>query len=236
MDKNLKKVVVFLSFNVFVLALLFISYWASVDYASAESESYEEVTQTLSSLGSEGTEVEAIQQVLQDRGLYNGAVNGVYDEATKKAVTTFQKQQGLAQDGIAGPATLKKMGITIGNIPASTQNNLYLLARIISAEARGESYLGQVAVGAVVLNRIEHPSFPDTLSGVIYQDGAFTAIVDGQFDEPISDSAYDAARDALNGMDPSGGAIYYFNPDKTDNKWIRTRPVIKRIDNHLFCS
>lgn len=235
MNKNLKKVAVFLSFNVITLALLFISYFASVDYANADN--YEEETkQVLSNLGSEGTEVEAIQQTLLERGLYKGEVTGVYDDITKKAVMSFQKQQGLTQDGIAGPSTLSKLGITIGNIPASTQNNLYLLARIISAEARGEEYLGQVAVGAVVLNRIEHPSFPDTLSGVIYQDGAFTAIVDGQFDEPISDSAYDAARDALNGMDPSGGALYYFNPDKTDNKWIRTRPVIKRIDNHLFCS
>lgn len=235
MEKNLKKVVVFLLFNVITLLLLFVSYFASIEYANAENE-FEEVTQVLSSIGSQGTEVEAIQQTLQERGLYNGAVNGVYDEATKKAVMAFQKQQGLTQDGVAGPATLSKLGITIGNIPAATQNNLYLLARIISAEARGEDYLGQVAVGAVVLNRIEHPSFPDTLAGVIYQDGAFTAIVDGQFDEPIYDSAYDAARDALNGLDPSGGAIYYFNPDKTDNKWIRTRPVIKRIDNHLFCS
>ena len=111
-----------------------------------------------------------------------------------------------------------------------------MLARIISAEARGEPYSGQVAVGAVILNRIEHPSFPDTLSGVIYQEGAFTAIVDGQFNEPIADSAYRAARDALNGQDPSGGAIYYYNPDKTSNQWIRTRPVIKRIGAHLFCS
>lgn len=237
MDKNLKRVVIFLLFNVVTLTLLFISYFASIDYANAENiDDFEEVKQVLSSIGSQGSEVEAIQQTLLERGLYKGQVNGVYDETTKKAVMAFQKQQGLTQDGIAGASTLSKLGITIGNIPAASQNNLYLLARIISAEARGESYLGQVAVGAVVLNRIEHPSFPDTLSGVIYQDGAFTAIVDGQFDEPISDSAYDAARDALNGMDPSGGALYYFNPDKTDNKWIRTRPVIKRIDNHLFCS
>ena len=156
--------------------------------------------------------------------------------STQAAVKRFQKQQGLAQDGIAGPQTLKKLGITIGTIPAATEENVYLLARIISAEARGEPYTGQVAVGAVVLNRVEHPSFPDTLSGVIYQSGAFTAITDGQFNEPISDSAYSAARDALNGWDPSGGAIYYYNPKKTDNQWIRTRPVIKTIGDHLFCS
>ena len=124
----------------------------------------------------------------------------------------------------------------MGTVPQATESNIYLLARIISAEARGESYTGQVAVGAVVLNRVEHPSFPDTISGVIYQKGAFTAVTDGQFDQPIASSAYNAARDALNGWDPSGGAIYYYNPDKTSNKWIRSRPVITRIGNHLFCS
>lgn len=190
----------------------------------------------LSKLGSRGTEVRAIQEKLKERGIYKGGIDGIYGAQTQAAVKTFQKQQGLSQDGIAGPATLKRLGISIGKLPAATQSNIYLLARIISAEARGEPYSGQVAVGAVVLNRVEHPSFPDTLSGVIYQNGAFTAIVDGQFNEPISDSAYKAARDALNGQDPSGGAIYYYNPDKTSNKWIRTRPVIKRIGKHLFCS
>ena len=191
---------------------------------------------TLSKVGAQGTEVKAIQEKLKERGVYKGNIDGIFGSQTQKAVKLFQRQQGLTQDGIAGPATLKRLGITIGNIPAASQANVTLLARIISAEARGESYSGQVAVGACVLNRVEHPSFPDTLSGVIYQDGAFTAIVDGQFNEPISDSAYKAARDAFNGHDPSGGAIYYYNPDKTSNKWIRSRPVIKRIDNHLFCS
>lgn len=191
---------------------------------------------TLSKMGSRGTEVKANQEKLKERGLYKGSVDGIFGSATQTAVKKFQKQQGLTQDGIAGPATLKRLGITIGSIPSATQTNINLLARIISAESRGESYTGQVAVGAVVLNRIEHPSFPDTLSGVIYQNGAFTAIVDGQFNQPIADSAYSAARDALNGWDPSGGAIYYYNPDKTSNKWIRSRPVIKRIGKHLFCS
>ena len=196
----------------------------------------ESTVYALSKVGSRGAEVEAIQERLKERGLYNGNVDGIYGTQTQKAVKAFQKQQGLTQDGIAGPATLKKLGITIGQLPTATEFNIYLLARIISAEARGEPYSGQVAVGAVVLNRVEHPSFPDTLSGVIYQNGAFTAIVDGQFNEPIADSAYKAARDALNGQDPSGGAIYYYNPDKTSNQWIRTRPVIKRIGDHLFCS
>lgn len=191
---------------------------------------------TLSSVGSRGAEVKAIQQKLKERGLYKGSVDGIFGSATKSAVQKFQKQVGLTADGIAGPATLKKLGISIGTIPSATQSNVYLLARIISAEGRGETYTGQVAIGAVILNRIEHPSFPDTLSGVIYQPGAFTAITDGQFNQPIADSAYSAARDALNGWDPSGGAIYYYNPAKTSNKWIRSRPVIKQIGNHLFCS
>lgn len=193
-------------------------------------------TEVLSKMGSRGNEVKAIQEKLKERGLYKGNIDGIFGTQTRDAVKKFQKQKGLTQDGIAGPATLKKLGITIGKIPAATESNVYLLARIISAEARGEPYSGQVAVGAVILNRVEHPSFPDTLSGVIYQSGAFTAVTDGQFDKPIADSAYKAARDALNGQDPSGGAIYYYNPDRAVNKWIRSRPVIKRIGSHLFCS
>ena len=190
----------------------------------------------LSKYGSRGEEVKAIQQALKDRGLFNEDITGYYGPVTQEAVRKFQKQTGLQVDGIAGPQTLKALGITIGAIPPATDNNVYLLARIISAEARGEPYIGQVAVGAVVLNRIEHPSFPDTLSGVIYQKGAFSAVTDGQFDQPISDSAYQAAREALGGNDPSGGAIYYYNPAKTSNQWIRSRPIIKQIGKHLFCS
>ncbi len=221
--KNIIQILIIICINVLSISILASSF--TVD-----------TQPTLSKVGSRGSEVKAIQEKLKDRGIYKGSVDGIYGTATQKAVKTFQKQQGLTQDGIAGPATLKKLGISIGNTPAATQTNINLLARIISAESRGEPYNGQVAVGACVLNRVEHPSFPDTLSGVIYQKGAFTAVVDGQFNQPISDSAYKAAKDALNGQDPSGGAIYYFNPDKTSNKWMRTRPVIVRIGKHLFCS
>lgn len=186
--------------------------------------------------GSSGTEVEEIQRVLAERGLFKGEITGYYGAQTEEAVLAFQKQQGLNQTGIADDATLKRLGITIGSLPEATDANVALLARIISAEGRGETYIGQVAIGAVICNRIEHPSFPDSLSGVIYQNGAFTALVDGQFNEPISDSAYSAARDALSGWDPSGGAIYYYNPDKTSNSFIHSRPVIKVIGNHRFCS
>lgn len=186
--------------------------------------------------GSTGVEVEEIQRVLQERGLFNGSITGYYGAQTEKAVLAFQKQQGLAATGIADNATLKRLGITIGSLPSATEANIDLLARIISAEGRGEPYIGQVAIGAVICNRIEHPSFPDTLAGVIYQNGAFDAIYDGQFNEPVAESAYSAARDALSGWDPSGGAIYYYNPSKTSNSFIYSRPVIKVIGNHRFCS
>ena len=190
----------------------------------------------LSKLGSEGSEVTAIQEALKDRGLFTGSVTGYYGTKTQTAVKKFQKIKGLTADGVAGPQTLSALGITIGKIPAATEANINLLAQIISAEARGEPYVGQVAVGAVILNRIEHPSFPSTLSGVIYQNGAFTAIVDGQFWEPVASSAYNAARDALNGWDPTGGAIYYYNPAKTSNKFMHAMPVITTLGGHRFCS
>lgn len=190
----------------------------------------------LSQLGSSGKEVTAIQEKLKERGLFKVGVTGYYGEQTRDAVLRFQKQQGIKQTGVAGPATLKALGISIGTIPSATEANINLLARIISAEARGEPYTGQVAVGAVILNRIEHPSFPDTLAGVIYQNGAFTAIVDGQFNEPVSDSAYKAARDALNGWDPTGGCIYYYNPNKTSNAFMHSRPTVTVIGSHRFCN
>ena len=123
-----------------------------------------------------------------------------------------------------------------GGGSSSQQNSAALLARVISAEARGEPYSGQVAVGAVILNRVEHPSFPNTLAGVIYQPGAFSCLYDGGVNAAGADSAYRAARDAINGNDPSGGAVYYYNPAKSTNKWIFSRPVITVIGNHRFCS
>lgn len=191
----------------------------------------------LSKMGSRGTEVKNIQTRLKNWGYYNGSVDGIYGTATKNAVIKFQKKNGLTPDGIAGPATLKKIGLPSGSSGGSNYSaDLGLLARLISAEARGESYTGQVAVGAVVLNRVEHPSFPSTISGVIYQNGAFSCLYDGQFDKPVADSAYKAARDAINGMDPSGGAIYYFNPATATSKWIWSRPHITTIGKHRFCA
>ena len=202
--------------------------------------------ETLSKLGSSGSEVKQIQTKLKNWGYFNDKIDGIYGPKTQAAVIWFQKKNGLTADGIAGPATLKAMGIystssgsgSAGGSSGSgqyTQSDYALLARLISAEARGEPYSGQVAVGAVVLNRVEHPSFPDTISGVIYQNGAFSCLNDGQFNQPVAESAYRAAQDALNGLDPAGGAIYYYNPKTATNKWIRSRPIIATIGRHVFC-
>ena len=165
--------------------------------------------------GASGATVTEIQTRLKNWGYYSGEVDGMFGSATEKAVKYFQQKNGLTADGVVGAQTLAALGINGGggDLSGGTQSgDLYLLARVISAEARGEPYTGQVAVGAVVLNRVRHSSFPNSISGVIYQSGAFSCLDDGQFDEPIAESAYRAAQDALNGSDPSGGAIYYFNP------------------------
>ena len=195
---------------------------------------------SLSRYGSRGTEVTKIQTKLKNWGYYSGSIDGIYGSATLAAVKYFQRKNGLAVDGIAGPKTLAAMGISSSSSTsgssASSTTDLNLLARLISAEARGESYIGQVAVGAVVLNRVEHPSFPNTVSGVIYQNNAFSCIKDGQWNQPVADSAYKAARDALNGWDPTGGALYYYNPKTATSSWIRSRPIIMTIGNHVFCT
>mgnify|MGYP002537821820 CR=1 FL=1 len=194
---------------------------------------------------SSGAVVTQIQTKLKSWGYYTGSVDGVYGSGTERAVRAFQQKNGLAVDGKAGTQTLAAMGLSAGSggntgnsggSGGASSSQVDLLARLISAEARGEPYSGQVAVGAVVLNRIKHPSFPNTLSGVIYQSGAFTCISDGQFNQPVAESAYRAARDALNGVDPSGGAIYYFNPSTATSSWIWSRPLITVIGKHRFCS
>ncbi len=196
--------------------------------------------------GSTGATVTEIQTRLKAWGYYTGAVDGTYGSATEKAVKYFQQSNGLTADGQAGSETLAALGLPTGGGSASGggdggssgsgEGDVDLLARLISAEARGEPYEGQVAVGAVVLNRVEHASFPNSISGVIYQSGAFSCLDDGQFDEPVAESAYRAAQDALNGWDPSSGAIYYFNPSTATSSWIWSRPVILTIGKHMFCS
>ena len=186
--------------------------------------------------GSSGSVVTQIQNALRNQGYYTGETDGVFGSKTEAAVKKFQQAKGLTVDGQAGPQTLSALGIDGGGASDANSGDVALLARLISAEARGEPYTGQVAVGAVVLNRMKHPSFPNTMSGVIYQNNAFTCISDGQFNQPVEYSCYQAARDALNGWDPSGGAIYYFNPATATSKWIWSRPTIVVIGNHRFCS
>lgn len=220
-----------------VLAVLLSVSMALVALAPAvEAASYKK--------GSSGAMVTQIQTKLKSWGYYTGTVDGVYGSGTERAVRAFQQKNGLTVDGKAGDQTLAAMGLSAGSgnsgnsggSGGASSSQVDLLARLISAEARGEPYSGQVAVGAVVLNRIKHPSFPNTLSGVIYQSGAFTCITDGQFNQPVAESAYQAARDALNGVDPSGGAIYYFNPSTATSSWIWSRPLITVIGKHRFCS
>lgn len=199
-----------------------------------------DTVETLSKYGSRGSEVTQIQTKLKRWGYYTGNIDGIYGSQTVSAVKYFQRKNGLAVDGIAGPATLKAMGImtsssSSSNSSSNYNSNLNLLARVIYGEARGEPYTGQVAVGAVVMNRIKSSSFPNTMSGVVYQSGAFDAVRDGQINLTPDSTARKAAQDALNGWDPSYGAIYYFNPSTATNKWIWSRPMTVTIGRHRFC-
>ncbi len=193
----------------------------------------------LSKYGSRGSEVTQIQTKLKRWGYYNGNIDGIYGTQTVNAVKYFQRKNGLAVDGIAGPNTLKAMGIfsssSGSSSSSSNSSDLNLLSRLVYGEARGEPYAGQVAVAAVVLNRVKSSSFPNTISGVIYQSGAFDVVSDGQINLTPNSTAKKAAQDALNGWDPTYGAIYYFNPNTATNKWIWSRPMTVTIGNHRFC-
>ena len=192
----------------------------------------------LSKYGSQGEEVKQIQTKLKRWGYYNGSIDGIYGSKTLAAVKSFQKKNGLTVDGIAGTKTLNAMGITSSSNSSSTtsnSSNVNLLAHLIYGEARGEPYIGQVAVGAVIMNRVKSSSFPNTIAGVIYQKGAFDAVSDGQINMSPDSTAKKAAQDAINGWDPSYGAIYYFNPATATNKWIWSRPLTVTIGKHRFC-
>jgi len=190
--------------------------------------------------GASGETVKLIQTKLKRWGYYTGALDGRYGPKTVEAVRHFQKTNGLPVDGVCGPKTLAALGISEGGGASgsgsrASESDMNMLARIITAEARGEPYTGQVAVGAVILNRIAHPGFPSTMAGVIYQPGAFSPIADGQYNAvTIVDSARRAAQDAMNGSDPTGGAIYFYNPGKSTSKWIFTREVVLIIGQHHF--
>ena len=207
----------------------------SLTYAPHAPGGADDARPVLSKLGSTGEEVRQIQSKLKSLGFYSGSVDGIYGARTQSAVKAFQKSCGITADGIAGPTTLLYLGLSSSSSGYSSSDE-WLLAKLIAAEARGESYKGQVAVGAVVLNRVAHPSFPDSVSGVIYQKGAFSCVNDSNWNVSPNATSRSAARDAINGWDPSGGAIYYYNPRTATSQWIRTRPVICTIGNHVFCS
>ena len=196
--------------------------------------------EALSKYGSRGNEVSQIQEKLKRWGYYNGSIDGIYGSKTLSAVKAFQRKNGLTVDGIAGQKTLSAMGINSSSSSSNAGNNtnsndVNLLARVIYGEARGEPYTGQVAVGAVIMNRVKHNSFPNTLASVIYQSGAFDAVADGQVNLSPDSTAKKAAQDAINGWNPSYGAIYYFNPSTATNKWIWSRPLTVVIGKHRFC-
>ena len=196
------------------------------------------VVEALSKYGSRGSEVRTIQDKLKRWGYYTGSVDGIYGSLTVSAVKKFQQKNGLTVDGIAGPKTLTAMGINSSSSSSSSTNNssnVNLIAKAIYGEARGEPYAGQVAVGAVIMNRVKSSKFPNTISGVVYQSGAFDAVSDGQINLTPDATAKKAAQDALNGWDSSYGAIYYFNPNTATNKWIWSRPLTVTIGKHRFC-
>lgn len=195
-------------------------------------------------VGSRGTVVRTIQTKLKRWGYYTGGIDGIFGAKTKAAVQYFQRRNGLTADGIVGSATAKAMGISLSGTASSggtttagsiSNSDLYLLSCCVYGEARGESYTGKVAVAAVILNRVKSSKFPNSISGVIYQQGAFTCVSDGQINLGTNDECTRAAQDALNGWDPSGGALYYFNPATATSKWIWSRPQLTTIGKHIFC-
>ena len=214
------------------LCLIFgVSYLVNINFvAPFENQSVVQTATTTS-------ENKIIQQRLKKWGYYTGAVDGILGPKSVAAIKKFQRNNGLAVDGIVGPKTAAKIGITLSSSSSNkqTSSDLYLLAKCVYAEARGESYTGQVAVAAVILNRVKSPSFPNTIAGVIYQPWAFTAVNDGQINLEPNQTAYNAARDAMNGWDPTYGCLYYYNPRTATSKWIYSRQQVVTIGSHVFC-
>ena len=232
--KNKKQYILFLTIVMFMI--LIISAYGDAVLAKEKVIYY----------GSDPDAVGKVQTNLKDWGYYKYGIDGYFGYNTEQAVKAFQRKHGLTPDGVAGPATLEKLGLS--NLVASsntkttksksaggTRNEAYLLAQCINGEARGESYIGQVGVASVILNRVNNKSFPNSISGVIYQPGAFDAVSDGQIYLEPSATSIKAANDAMAGWDPSGGAIYYYNPTTSTNKWILSRPIITQIGKHVFC-
>ncbi len=225
---------------VFLLCCMFVIAGIAFHYEKNKNE----VVSTLSyvSWGTRGQLVRDVQQALKNRGYYRGSVDGIYGTGTYNAIVSFQKDNNLTTDGIAGAATLRALGISSGTgssgIGQTEQSDidedLYLLASAIHGEARGEPYEGQVAVGAVILNRVSSEDFPNSIAEVVYQRGAFDAVRDGQITLTPNDTAFRAAQDALNGWDPTNGALYYWNPATATSRWIWSVPITTSIGRHVF--
>ena len=187
--------------------------------------------------GSRGEQVRSVQQKLIQYGYMTGEADGIFGKKTYDAVVWFQRKNGLTADGVVGGATAAARGLSLGgsvSAAAYNESETYLLGRLVHGEARGEPYVGKVAVAAVVLNRVKSPLFPNTVAGVIYQSGAFDAVADGQINLTPDEDSLRAARDALNGWDPSGGCLYYYNPVTSTSSWIWTRQVQLSIGKHNF--
>ena len=222
--------------NVILFALTAILLISAIAPSYAYANEVEEAAVLKS--GSSGSLVRTVQTKLKNWGYYTGSVDGIYGPKTVAAVKYFQRKNGLTADGIVGNKTAQAMGISLSSSTSSgySSSDSYLLAKCIHAEARGEKYLGQVAVGAVILNRVKSSKFPNTIAGVIYQAGAFTAVSDGQINLEPDANAISAAKDALSGWDPTNGCLYYYNPATATSAWIRSREVRLVIGNHTFCA
>ena len=216
-----------------IMCMLWVTVVALVAFAPAA----EQADAAALRQGSTGSLVRTVQTKLKNWGYYTGTVDGVYGAQTVAAVKYFQRKNGLTADGVVGNATAAKLGISLSSSGTNGYSNSdeYLLARCVYAEARGEPYTGQVAVAAVVLNRVRSSSFPNTISGVIYQSGAFTCVSDGQINLTPNETATKAVRDAMSGWDPTNGCLYYYNPATATSKWIWSREVHLTIGSHSFC-
>lgn len=222
------------------LSLAFLLLSVALVCAFLQEDEFQVADAAVLKQGSKGDLVKAVQTKLIKWGYLTGRADGIFGAKTKTAVIKFQRKNGLTADGVIGTRTAQALGISLSsNTPSSSQTtsstNLNLLARVVYGEARGEPYTGQVAVAAVVLNRVKSSSFPNTVAGVVYQSGAFDCVSDGQINLTPNQSAYNAARDALNGWDPTYGCLFYYNPRTATSKWMLSRTVKLNIGNHAFC-
>ena len=224
-----------------VVPVLLVAIVAALILAFNGFESSESAEAAVLKQGSTGSVVRTVQTRLKSWGYYTGSVDGIYGSLTVAAVKYFQRVNGLQVDGIVGEKTAAAIGISLASSSSAgaggySSSDAYLLARLVYAEARGEPYVGQVAVAAVVLNRVRSSSFPNTISGVIYQPWAFSVVNDGQINLTPNQTAINAANDAMNGWDPTYGCLYYYNPATATNSWIKQKPIHLTIGQHVFCA